>query len=147
MMPSSVTCGSSLRRRECRGGVVLVRTLVLYLHWTPAFCLVKWIDVLECQLNVAVCLPERCPSGDDPFTTVDETNCQGLSQVPGTLRCCAVLQAGFCVVEGFTATFTANCVVCRACMGVGHCSDERRCYLPVVLQATPRGATLVTNAT
>jgi hypothetical protein len=141
-MPSSVTRGSSLRRREFRNTVVLVRMLAVYL----SFCLVKWIDVSECLLNIAVCLPERCPSGDDPFTTVDETNCQGLSQVPGTLRCCAVHQAGFCVVEGFTATFTTNCVVCRACMGVGHCSDERQRFLSVVLQATLRGATLVTNA-
>jgi hypothetical protein len=29
----------------------------------------------------------RCPSGDDPYTTVDETNCQGITQAPGMHAC------------------------------------------------------------
>ena len=35
-------------------------------------------------LTLLLLLSERCPSGDDPYTTVDETNCQGISQQPGT---------------------------------------------------------------
>jgi len=29
------------------------------------------------------CSQKRCPSGDDPYTTVVETNCLGISQIPG----------------------------------------------------------------
>jgi len=31
------------------------------------------------------CSQKRCPSGDDPYTTLDETNCHGKSQLPSAI--------------------------------------------------------------
>ena len=36
-------------------------------------------------------IAERCPSGDDPYTSVEETNCHGISQIAGTVLCCVML--------------------------------------------------------